>query len=265
VPGDPISTIDWRASARLSTARGDDEFVVREHFADEAPAAVVVLDRRPSMGLYPGWSPWLDKPTAAHEAAAAIVDSAIAARGAVAYLDFAPPGPYWLAPRSRSPGELVGERTLRAGFDAPPHSFDSALEHVARSARSLGAGTFVFLVSDYLEPPPDAFWAAGLARRWELVPVVVQDPTWESSFPVLPSLVVPIADPAGGRVIGVRLRKGEARAERERRERARGELLRRLATLSLDPVLIASSDAASVRRAFVEWAEQRRRARWQRR
>ena len=43
-------------------ARGMDEFVVREHFADEAPRVVVLCDRRPSMSLYPpGW-PWLEKP-----------------------------------------------------------------------------------------------------------------------------------------------------------------------------------------------------------
>jgi uncharacterized protein (DUF58 family) len=265
VPGDPVSTIDWRASARLSSARGDDEFVVREHFADEAPTAVIVLDRRPSMGLYPDWSPWLDKPAAAREAAAAIVEAAVAARGAAAYLDFASPEPYWLKPRSRSPGGLIDERARDAGFAAAPDSFEGALDQVARSSRSLGAGSFVFLVSDFLEPPPAAFWAVGLARRWELVPVVVQDPTWEASFPLLPSLVVPLADPASGNVLGVRLRKSEARAERERRERARAELLSSFAALSLDPVLLDRSDGESVLRAFLEWAERRRRARWQRR
>ena len=265
VPGDPVSTIDWRASARLSTARGDDEFVVREHFADEAPTVVIVLDRRPSMSLYPDWSPWLGKPDAAREAAAAIVESAVAARGAAAYLDFASPDPFWLPPRSRSPGELVEERVHEAGFEAGPRSFDGALEHVARSVRSLGAGSFVFLVSDFLDPPPPSFWPLGLARRWELVPVVVQDPTWEASFPVLPSVVVPLVDPETGRVFDVRLRRREAREERQRRELARAELLSSFAALSLDPVLIERSDTESVLRAFLEWAERRRQARWQRR
>src|SRR5262249_35836052 len=87
IPGDPISTIDWPASAKLSSARGDDEFVVRERFADEAPYVVVVVDRRPSMGLYPSWSPWLDKPAAVRAATETIVASALAARGAVGYLE----------------------------------------------------------------------------------------------------------------------------------------------------------------------------------
>src|SRR5579862_2630963 len=53
VRGDPLSTIDWRASARLSTARARDEFVVRERYAEEAPRVVVFSDLRPSMALYP--------------------------------------------------------------------------------------------------------------------------------------------------------------------------------------------------------------------
>ena len=51
-PGDRRTWIDWRASARLSAARGTDEFVVREFFADTAPRAVLVVDRRPRMELY---------------------------------------------------------------------------------------------------------------------------------------------------------------------------------------------------------------------
>ena len=51
-PGDDIDKIDWYASARLSLARGSEEFVVREHFAEEAPRVVVLCDRRPSMALF---------------------------------------------------------------------------------------------------------------------------------------------------------------------------------------------------------------------
>ncbi len=48
VRGDNVDAIDWSASARISAARGTDEFVVREHFADDAPRVVIVVDRRPS-------------------------------------------------------------------------------------------------------------------------------------------------------------------------------------------------------------------------
>src|SRR5947208_8772542 len=51
-PGDDIDTIDWAASARLSAARGTDEFIVRERFAEEAPRVVIIADRRPEMSLF---------------------------------------------------------------------------------------------------------------------------------------------------------------------------------------------------------------------
>ena len=46
VRGDAVQGIDWKASARLSSARGSDEFVVLERHAEEAPRVVVVCDRR---------------------------------------------------------------------------------------------------------------------------------------------------------------------------------------------------------------------------
>src|SRR6266542_6449071 len=143
VPGDPIATIDWRASAKLSSARGDDEFIVRERYADEAPYAAVVVDRRPSMGLYPPWSPWLKKPEAVRVATETIVASAIAARGAVGYLD-CEDDPVWISPRARSPLELIEERARLSRFDADDDSLRRGIEYLGRSASSLGAGSFVF-------------------------------------------------------------------------------------------------------------------------
>ena len=63
-PGDDMDSIDWAASARLSTARGADEFVVRERFAEEAPKIILVCDRRPSMAHFAPPLPWLDKTAA---------------------------------------------------------------------------------------------------------------------------------------------------------------------------------------------------------
>ena len=80
-PGDDMDRIDWNASARLSLARGSDEFVVREHYAEEAPRVVVLCDRRPSMALFPERWPWLRKPEAIRHAVQLIGDSAVAARG----------------------------------------------------------------------------------------------------------------------------------------------------------------------------------------
>src|ERR687884_2141680 len=101
-PGDDIDTIDWAASARLSAARGTDDFIVRERFAEEAPRVVIIADRRPEMSLFPAWLPWLSKPDAARTAALMIADSTIAARGYSGYLDFADgDGAYWRPPRGQ--------------------------------------------------------------------------------------------------------------------------------------------------------------------
>jgi hypothetical protein len=221
------------------------------------------------MGLYPGWSPWLSKPEAARRATEAIVESAIAARGAVGYLDWAQQddddgGPFWLRPRARSPLELIAERDHGAGFDACERSLGRTFDFLGRSAGTLGAGSFIFVLSDFLDPPSPSMWLSGIARRWELVPVVIQDPTWEQSFPAVGPVLVLVVDPIGGEVLEVRLRRSEARAERERRERARADLLSELASIALDPILLDSDDPAAVGRAFVEWAE-RRHAEWRRR
>src|SRR5215213_6155729 len=92
--GDDIDTIDWAASARLSSASGLDEFVVRERIADEAPWVVVLADRRPSMSLYAEPFPWLRKWEALEQAVDIILRSALAARSLPAYLDFADGEPY---------------------------------------------------------------------------------------------------------------------------------------------------------------------------
>jgi hypothetical protein len=47
--------------------------------------------------------------------------------------------------------------------------------HLAEHKRDLPAGTFVFIVSDFLEAPTRDEWLDALERRYELVPVIVQD------------------------------------------------------------------------------------------
>src|SRR6185295_7355558 len=125
VRGDPVSTIDWRASARLSTALGRDEFVVREKYADEAPRVVVLADRRPSMGIYAPPFPWLSKPAVVRSTTELIVQSAEAGNAAVAYIDYAGSAarggePFWLAPSGRAAWERIEARDRdEPGYDAP--------------------------------------------------------------------------------------------------------------------------------------------------
>jgi len=264
-PGDPVTSIDWFASARLSSASGGDDFVVRERAADEAPRVVVVVDRRPAMGLYPAPLPWLSKRDALHEAVAAIAASAAAVRADLASLDYGDGGSVWLPPGRRGRARLIHERQSAASrFDAPEDNLEQALLFLAERRSEVPRGAFVFVLSDFLVAPSGAAWQRAAARGWDLVPVVIQDPVWERGFPDVAGVAVPVADPRSGDVSVVRLSRRRARRRRDRNDARYRALLVTLQSFGLHPVVIESSDPAVVDAAFVEWAEQRRRSRWAR-
>ena len=264
--GDPVSTIDWFATARLSAAVGHDEFVVRDRSTDEAPRVVLVSDRRPGMGIFPSSLPWLEKPRALVEAATAIATSAAAARSDVASLDLADPAaPYWLPPGRRDRIWLVADRLGdTTPFEAPDDNLEQALTFLGGLRSDLPPGTFVFVLSDFLVSPPDDVWVEALAHGWDVVPVVIQDPVWEQSFPPVGGVGVPIMDPRSGRVSLVRLTKREASRRRNANEERQQRLLSDFAALGLDPVLLGTSDPDAIDRAFIAWAELRKQRRWAR-
>jgi len=253
-PGDDVDKIDWYASARLSLARGSEEFVVREHYADEAPRVVVLCDRRPSMSLFPDGWPWLSKPEAIRHAVTLIGASATAARGLLGYFDEADGDAYWHPPRS---SHAYGAPELDRGFDAPPDTLRRGLRHLSEHKRDLPAGTFVFIVSDFLTAPTRDEWLDTLERRFEVVPVIVQDPVWEQSFPDVSGVVVPYAAPGDADVSLVALSAREARHLRETNERRWDELLQGLRALDLDPVVVDSHEPRDVVSSFLRWADQR--------
>lgn len=257
-PGDNLASIDWKASARLSSARAEPEFVVREHFADEAPRIVMVADRRPSMSLFPG--PWLSKPDALAAIWRLVSSTALHELGLVGYLGAG----MWLPPSSGARLAQVGQHLTDATYTAEG-TLDGAFEHLAGIRRSLPAGTFVFVCSDFLSPPEPAWWARALAYRWDVVPVILQDPVWEQSFPPVDRLVVPFADPATGRMHAVRLKRGEAEQRRQANEARLASLRAELRSLALEPIVIGSAAESVVLQALTEWGETRlavRRGEW---
>jgi uncharacterized protein (DUF58 family) len=263
--GDPFTSIDWFASARASSVTGGDEFVVREHAADESARVVVVIDRRPAMCLYPESLPWLSKRDALHEAVAAIAASAAAARADIASLDFADGEPHWLPPGRRDRIWQVVQRASGAlPFDAPEDTLTRAFASLGQHRAVLPAATFVFVISDFLAPLDAEAWQNAVAHGWDIVPVVIQDPVWEQSFPDIGGVAVPVANPRGGTVELVRLSRRQARRRRAENERRARELPDELASFGLGLVEIADSDPAAVDSAFIAWAEERRRQRWSR-
>ena len=216
------------------------------------------------MKLYEPPLPWLSKPRVLVEATASIVASAVAARADVASLDYADDDPYWLPPGRRDVPWLVAERQSEAGFGAPEDNVAEALAYLGRLRSDLPTGSFLFVLSDFLAPPTPDTWLDATAHGWDIVPVVVQDPTWEQSFPDVAGVVVPVADPRDGGVRLVRLSRREVAARRTANEARLRELLEELTSLGLEPVLLGTSDPHEIDRAFVEWAETRRQTRWAR-
>ena len=259
-PGDDIDTIDWAASARLSSARGTGEFIVRERFAEEAPRVVLVVDRRPAMSLYPPELPWLSKPAALRAASALVADSAVRANGFVGYVDHArgEPEPFWRPPVSPAERWRVKESHLPFDrFDAAEDNLDGVLSFLARLRGVLPSGSFLFVFSDFLVSPPRDAWLRAVERRWDIVPVVIQDPVWEASFPDAGAVVLPVLDASTGKLRPVRLTAREAAARREVNEQRRVELVRDFRRLGVEPVLVDSADPGEILRAFVSWSDHR--------
>jgi Protein of unknown function DUF58 len=262
--GDDPSLIDWKLSARASSIRGEAEFIVREDFADEAPRAVVVIDRSPSMALYPEELPWLQKPLALHSIWQAVAAAATRELGIAGYLDTAA-GDGWFPPAGAAALDPVVQRHDEAGWDGEADGVELAFERLAESRRSLPPGTFVFVCSDFLQPPRPETWLRGLGFRWDIVPVVVQDPVWEQSFPPVNGLAIPFVDPSGRRVTKIRLARKEVLERKRANEERLRELFRDFRSLDLDPVLIGDASPSAVVTALTGWAEARlatRRGEW---
>jgi uncharacterized protein (DUF58 family) len=253
-PGDTAHSIDWAASARLSSAHASDEFVVREYLAEEAPRVVVISDRRPAMSLFPRPLPWLDKPAAMRHAAGLVAEATLAARGFFGYLDLSGEEEQWVPPRTH---HELPEETLGGAFDAPEDNLQSAFRFLAESQPPLPGGTFVFVLSDFLMPFDEHMWISAVERRWDIVPVVIQDPVWERSFPEVGGVALPFLDHTTGGFVSVRLTDREAAWMRDENERGAAELLDRFRTLDLGPVLVTTSDRGDIFQAFLEWADER--------
>jgi uncharacterized protein (DUF58 family) len=253
-PGDDVAWMAWAASARLSAARGSDEFIVRERFADESPRVVVLCDRRPTMSTRSSPLRKLDKPQAILDAIELIGASASAARSLTGYLDYAEGGPYWRAPRSEHRAEAG---TFERSFRAPADTVALGLDFLGEHRRELPTQAFVFVLSDFVVPPDLAAWLRALEHRWELVPVVIQDAIWERSFPDVSGVTIPYADPVTGRVVPVYLTRAEAERLRDDHEERWDRLVTGFHALGIEPVVVHRHGLGEVLSAFLRWADLR--------
>ncbi|HEY2543939.1 MAG TPA: DUF58 domain-containing protein [Gaiellaceae bacterium] len=253
-PGDDLAWMDWAASAKLSAARGDDEFIVRERYADEAPRVVVLCDRRPSMGIRASTFRPLDKPRAILTALDLIGTSAHAARSLTDYVDHAYDEPYWRPPRSERHAE---PGAFDRPFGAPDDAVARGLAFLGEHKRDLPTQAFVFILSDFVVPPDMDAWQRALEHQWELVPVVIQDPVWERTFPDVGGITIPYAQPGTGHVVPVHVTQKEAARIRDEHEARWAALVRDFRSLGIEPVEARSHEYADLLTSFLRWADLR--------
>ena len=123
--------------------------------------------------------------------------------------------------------------------------------------RAVAPGSFMFLLSDFVPPPSEQLIVAALEHRWDLVPVVIQDPTWEQSFPPVAGIEVPFRNPRTGRGAPQRLSAAEADEWRARHEARLEELVASLRSLDADPVVVGTAEEAGILGSFLDWADAR--------
>ena len=229
---------------------------MRERFAEEAPLVAIVLDRRPSMGIYERPSPWLDKPRRSRRRCA---------RSSRA--------PTTRAPRSSFDGRRTARRWQpreRTGADRAQRGRACRLRCAGRRARQCGrhaltpacepAGRQLRVPDLRLPRLARARVAVAAAEpRADIVPVIVQDPTWERSFPDVSGVLLPTVAVATGEPRPVRLSRRETRARSAQHEQRYLELATRFRRAGMDPVTLAEAEPEAIHRAFLAWAERRRR------
>ena len=135
-PGDDMDSIDWAASARLSTARAP---------TSSSSASGSPKKRRRSSSSAIGvrrWRatapplPWLDKPMAMRTVVELVLASAGAAGGFVGYLDYADGDPHWRQPKGeRKLIEMRDERLWSSEYGGPA-GLARALDRSSRGAHA---------------------------------------------------------------------------------------------------------------------------------
>jgi hypothetical protein len=113
------------------------------------------------------------------------------------------------------------------------------------------------VLSDFTDPFDSRAWQRALEHRWELVPVVIQDPVWERTFPDVGGVTIPYADPDARGVVPVHLTRREAAKLRDAHERRWEQLAREFRKLGIEPVAVHAHDTASVLASFLRWADLR--------
>lgn len=253
LPGDDIRRIDWAGSARLSALSGQEQFLVRESYGEEAPTIVIACDRRPSMALYPERFPWLCKPLAMQRFSELVVKAAAHYHCPIAYLD----QQHWQPPKMTGEFNEVTALSAEQQFSAREADGDALLLQLQQFEHQLPPGSFVFLLSDFNELPSTHAISTALDAEWDLIPVVLRDPTWEQSYPIeIAGLSVPVSD-TNGELRFLRQSKAQANQRRQANEQLMSEIDHLFTSHGFPPLLLASAQDEAISESVIAWHERR--------
>jgi hypothetical protein len=153
---------------------------------------------------------------------------------------------------------LWEQRLPSTTFSAPADSLERSFAFLAGHRRAVSAGSFLFVFSDFLPDASSSMWQTASERRWDVIPVVIQDPVWEQSFPDASGIVLPLRDPRTGRAASVRLSAREVAERRKANEGRLERLFEDFRAFDLEPVLLSSSDPSEILASFINWADGRK-------
>jgi uncharacterized protein (DUF58 family) len=229
LPGDEIRAIDWNVTARMG-----EPFI--KVFAEERElTALIAVDRSASQDAGLGKQ---SKAEVAAEIAALLVFSALENGDRAGLLLFTDSIERYVPPRR---GKKHGLRLITETLAFQPRGagtdIAAALGHLSMAQRR---SAVVFVVSDFLAEGYEASLAV-LARRHDVVPVVVTDPA-EESLPALRGLW-PVVDAESGETVLLDLSDARTRSEYAARARERADKRDRIfRKLSLDAVRVRPGD-----------------------
>lgn len=214
MPSDGARRINWRASARAGVP------IVTQREPTREIAGLVLFDLTPSMFLR-------RKPEIAFGAAALIMQSALRANMPLGLWAVGGEQGVGLAPKTghehfrRATNLLIDALCGAENGDVPRRN----LEDVFGSFRRLPRGSFLFVISDFLDPRDTevVITARNELGGYAMTPVIVQDER-EYSFPNIDRALLSFEDVESGELRDVWIGKAQARQMRKDNER-RFELL----------------------------------------
>jgi uncharacterized protein (DUF58 family) len=252
--GDDVRRIDWATSARLSALRGEDHFVVRESYGEEAPIVCFAVDRSASMALYPREYPWLHKPDAVRRIGEIVALSAGHYHCPLAFLD----ADSWRPPSTATGLDELVELIDGRGYDRPEDTIDSLFGALRSVEHLLPGGSFVFCCSDFMHMPSPQALAMVVDANWTLVPVILQDPLWEQSYPeIAGEVALPVCDETG-RFRLLRQSRAEVRERRATNEARLRRLDELFTAYEFPPIIVSDPGPAALGEALQSWNVRRR-------